>query len=293
MFRNVIIGVDGRSGGRDAIALARQLADPEATITLANVYLSAVPLVPSLLAWDEIERDKSAALLEAERERANLEVEVSTVCAASAGEGLHRLAEERGADLLVLGSSSRSLLGRVLLGDDARASLNGAPCAVALAPRGHAEKAVALEHIGVGFDGSDESMLALDAARTIAAAHGASIEARFVVHTPGLPPSTPGAWTDVMPEMLAQAEARVQALDGVTGTAVLGLPNQELVGLARHVDLLVVGSRGYGPVRRMVIGSTAGFLQRHASCPLLVVRRRQAPEERETGPTQASAGAAS
>lgn len=289
MFRNVIIGIDGRSGGRDAIALARQLADPDATFTLANVYLSAVPLVPSLLAWDEIEQQKASTLLEAERSRANIPAEAAPVCAASACEGLHRLAEERHADLLVLGSSSRSLIGRVLLGDDARASLNGAPCAVALAPRGYAEGPVPIARVGVGYDGSPESAVAVEAARAVAQAHRAEVQARFVVDTPGLPPATPGAWTDVVPQMLEQAEAEVQSLDGVRGTAVLGLPNQELVAMAHDVDLLVVGSRGYGPVRRMVIGSTAGYLQRHAPCPLLVVRRRPAPDS-DAGAAQATAG---
>jgi nucleotide-binding universal stress UspA family protein len=35
----------------------------------------------------------------------------------------------------------------------------------------------------------------------------------------------------------------------------------------------VVGSRGYGPVKRLVLGSTSAYLQRHARCPLLVLPR--------------------
>ena len=38
MFENILVGVDGRQGGRDAIALAKRLAAPDATITLAHVY---------------------------------------------------------------------------------------------------------------------------------------------------------------------------------------------------------------------------------------------------------------
>src|SRR5579859_3719858 len=38
MFKDVLIGVDGRQGGRDAVALARELATPEARFTLAHVY---------------------------------------------------------------------------------------------------------------------------------------------------------------------------------------------------------------------------------------------------------------
>jgi hypothetical protein len=43
MFTNVPVGVDGRQGGRDAIALAGRLASPHATITLANVYGAGWP----------------------------------------------------------------------------------------------------------------------------------------------------------------------------------------------------------------------------------------------------------
>jgi nucleotide-binding universal stress UspA family protein len=47
---------------------------------------------------------------------------------------LHELAELTDADLLVIGSSRRGLLGRALIGGDTRAALNGASCAVAIAP---------------------------------------------------------------------------------------------------------------------------------------------------------------
>ena len=38
MFDNVIVGIDGHQGGRDAVALARQLAAPGGRLTLAHVY---------------------------------------------------------------------------------------------------------------------------------------------------------------------------------------------------------------------------------------------------------------
>ena len=43
MFRSILVGVDGRRGGRDAIALAMRLAGPEARITLAHVYGGSWP----------------------------------------------------------------------------------------------------------------------------------------------------------------------------------------------------------------------------------------------------------
>ncbi len=46
-----------------------------------------------------------------------------------------------------------------------------------------------------------------------------------------------------------------------------------LRGGAEGIDLLVLGSRGYGPVMRVLLGSVSGHVFRHAPCPLLVTRR--------------------
>jgi nucleotide-binding universal stress UspA family protein len=73
--------------------------------------------------------------------------------------------------------------------------------------------------------------------------------------------------------MLAEANKRVGQLPGVEGRAVYGLPGEELAAFGKDVDLLVVGSRGYGPVKRLVLGSTSDFLERHARCSLLVLPR--------------------
>ena len=55
--------------------------------------------------------------------------------------------------------------------------------------------------------------------------------------------------------------------------AVIGTPTEELVGLSQHVDMLFVGSRAWGPVRRILLGSTAAGLSRRSACPLIVVPR--------------------
>jgi nucleotide-binding universal stress UspA family protein len=54
---------------------------------------------------------------------------------------------------------------------------------------------------------------------------------------------------------------------------VYGLTGEELAAFGDEVDILVVGSRGYGPVRRLVLGSTSDYLERHARCSLLVLPR--------------------
>jgi nucleotide-binding universal stress UspA family protein len=54
---------------------------------------------------------------------------------------------------------------------------------------------------------------------------------------------------------------------------VYGLTGEELATFGDVLDLLVVGSRSYGPLRRLVLGSTSNYLQRRARCPLLVLPR--------------------
>jgi nucleotide-binding universal stress UspA family protein len=69
------------------------------------------------------------------------------------------------------------------------------------------------------------------------------------------------------------ARAFVQSLDGVEGRVALGTPASELLAFGDELDLLVVGSRGHGPLRRLILGSTSLELTREARCPLLIMPR--------------------
>lgn len=275
-LRTAIVGVDGRAAGRDAIALARLLVAPAGKLCLAHVRVGG-PHLPDGPAPDE-----SRQLLEAERAAAGVDAEPLSVASSSVGRGLHELAERHDADVLVVGSCARAKPGRVLLGNDTRAALSGAPCAVAVAPLGFAGQAGAIETIGVGYDGSPESEAALALARALATAHGASVRAREVVQMPTSPfvGFAADTWNDELEQLVESANANLTALAGVRGEVVVGLPGEELDALGDEVDLLVVGSRGYGPLRRLMFGSTAAHLSAHARCPLLVLPR-SAIDERE------------
>ena len=170
MFKNVLVGVDGRPSGRDAIVLAARLLADDGHLTLVHVHggaprssRSSIPAVATNAEQEALD------LLQRERDATEAQADLLPFCASSPGHGLHVLAEQRQADLIVVGSCSRSGIGRVMLGDDTRASLNGAPCAVAVAVRGYFEHPMPTSTIGVGYDGSPESERALAAARGIAA----------------------------------------------------------------------------------------------------------------------------
>jgi len=264
MFKNVLVGVDGRPNGRAAIALATQLMDSNGELAFAHVHRDEVA-----------ELTRSHELLEQERVDANVDAELISVASASPGRGLHEQAEQQGADLLVVGSCSLSAFGRAMLGDDTRAALNGAPCAVAVAPLGYGEHPGPIGKVGVAYNGSPESLAALAVARDLAATTGATIHALEVV---SIPSAAYGGWVapaigESVESMLQEASRRVKELSDVEGRAVYGLAGEELAAFGDEVDILIVGSRGYGPVRRLVLGSTSNYLERHARCPLVVLPR--------------------
>jgi nucleotide-binding universal stress UspA family protein len=187
--------------------------------------------------------------------------------------GLHDAAVERGADLIVVGSSRRGLIGRVLAGDDVKATLRSAPCAVAVAPRGFADEPHKIARIGVGYDGSAHARAAMDAAKAIAAHTGANIRALGVA----IPPQ--GLVDPVGISATAGIEARHEQMQRliaelepeISGHAVDGIAHDKLTELSSEVDLLVVGSSRRGAIGRVLLGSTSEQLSREASCPLLVV----------------------
>src|SRR3954465_15813997 len=194
MFKHIVVGVDGREGGRDALALARLLVAVRGKLTLAYVVAGdAHGYRGTSGAPEPSDGGRAKALLEAVRGETGVEAHLRCYRSSSVGRGLHELCEVIGADLLVVGSSRRGLLGRVLIGDDTSAALNGAPCSIAIAPTNYSQAPRVMREIGVGYDGSPESEHALSAARMLAGASGAKLSALEAVSLPSDAFLGPGA----------------------------------------------------------------------------------------------------
>ena len=272
------MGVDPRQGGRDAIALAKQLAPADARLTLAHAYGIGLMAgrAATLLLGSQLE--EAQRLLKQRRADASLDARLAVCAERSAGRALQRLAESSQASLLVVGSCHRGLLGRVLLGDDTSAALNGAPCAVAIAPSGYTATAHRLSTVGVGCDGSPESEQALATAREIAARCRSTIKALSVVSLQSIPygEPIPESWPVIARELVDDELRRLHGLEDVEGDVTYGDPGEELAAFSGELDLLIIGSRGYGPFGRLFNGSTSNYLARRARCPLLVLPRSAA-----------------
>jgi nucleotide-binding universal stress UspA family protein len=195
-------------------------------------------------------------------------------------DGLHDAAVKLGADLIVVGSSRRGLLGRVLAGDDVTATLRSAPCAVAVAPHGFAANPHAIARVGVGYDGGARARAAMDIAKLIAARNGAEVRALGVAMPLGLVPPIGTSAFAALEASREQTKRCIAELEpGIVADAVDGIAEEKLAELSSEVDLLVVGSSRRGAVGRVLLGSTSELLSREASCPLLVV---PAPAHAET-----------
>jgi nucleotide-binding universal stress UspA family protein len=164
-------------------------------------------------------------------------------------------------------------------GGEAERLLHGSPCPGAVVPAGGALDDV--RTVAVAYDGGEESRAALRTAGALAR----RLVARLVLVAAVDPRPYGPTLAQSRPE--AEATAREQAqrvlsqvVEGVGGDlpvesrVAVGPTSQALVQASTEdVDVLVMGSRGYGPVRSVLLGSVSRHVIAHASCPVIVVPR--------------------
>ena len=273
MYEHVIVGINGRQGGRDAAALAAGLAGSAGVRAL--VFVAGTLTGAGAAATVDVELADARALPEQmadEQRLAGGAPQVIRVVAETVGAGLEAAGEDHDADLIVVGRSRRHGLARLSRGDDVSATLHRTPRAVAVAPPGFADGPWSPMRIGVAYDGSPQSLVALAHAGLLADARHADLLVRQVIEPDRDVPR--GAVRPIRRGMRAAHSLTGQdpsdGLDGIHIHTVIGSCHARLVAFSREVDLLVCGSRRGGPVRRVVLGSTSGYLARHVDVPLLI-----------------------
>jgi nucleotide-binding universal stress UspA family protein len=301
LYRNIIVGYDGSDQAEDALTLGKQLVElTGGFLTLAGVlYLN-----PWLGAQDPaLERAEAEHVRRLEDAATEAGAKVEKVLSTSAARGLHRLAEVSDADLIVVGSSHRGRIGQVLAGSVGVTLLHGAPCPVAIAPRGYADKGTGgIAHVTVGFDGSPEANMALADAVDLARAADAPLKVVTVAEPPAIVYGKGGgpnnAWQaltedikGIMRERLDEAVASLPEDVRVESALLVGGAAEKLVEAAgAEPGVMVVGSRGYGPARRVLLGSASSELVRSTLCPV-IVHPRSAEPDRKTSEVTAEATA--
>jgi nucleotide-binding universal stress UspA family protein len=287
MFKTIIAGSDGHRG-RGAAALAQAIATASgARLLLIGVgWELPLPLVETHVQMRETLDDDLQALRDELAPDALTQVALDI----SPAHALRRAAKAEHADLVVVGSRHHGQLERLTSGDCTMEVLHGAPCAVAVAPD-HLYASHSLERIGVGIDGTPESTLALGMAIDLARHTDATVELLAVVSDVFPGPTNLVASASFAESYHEIIDARIRAAQGAIDRALgacgdvqvsddvrLGDATHELAALSAECDLLVLGSRRLGPVRRLALGSTSERVIRHAACPVLVPARGVARE---------------
>jgi len=293
MAKPIIVGYDPRSSDRSPVAFALRAARfTGAPLVVASVGSGAAPegrtgghveedLVPAAAgALEELQRD-----LDAER----VAVDSVELEGTSAARALHEAAEERDAGLLVVGSTGRGAVGRVLPGSTAERLMHGAPCPIAIVPHGW-QAGAGLNTLGVAFVDTDEGHEALRGAHALARRAGATLRVLTAVK-PGIR-TTYGQLeaggdvqrgsgeTDVEGELRVRAEGELHGAIAALGSdvavesdAFVEDPADVLINVSQNLDLLVCGSRGYGPMRAVLLGGVSRRLAAEAHCPVIVLPR--------------------
>jgi nucleotide-binding universal stress UspA family protein len=282
----ILVGIDDSAGAQDALAFATRVAQSTgASLRLVSAFpYSDVPSRGANRTYREYLRADAQALLD--RVAAGIEgITTSTEAIAdpSPPRALHAVSERDGVALVVVGSTRRGPAGRVVPGSTGERLLHGSPCPVAVVPRGSAA-AGPIRTVGVGYDGSDESEAALAAAYQVARRFDAGLRVirifdATVVASPALM-TVPGPYENVhedyearQREGLDEAVAAMPSDVRVETFFSAGSPSHELAAQSELVDLMVVGSRGYGPRAAVLLGGVTHTLLRKAACPVVVLPR--------------------
>jgi nucleotide-binding universal stress UspA family protein len=269
----IVTGYEDTPGGHDALVLGAQLARLTGLgAIVATVYptdgrgLAAVAQDPR---W--LPRARKVALARFARARALIgdgwgadEPEFTALGPGPVAAVLSDFADEVGAAVLVVGSTGHGLLGRIAPGKTVQRLLPTSRCPMAIAPRGYRHSSGAnILSVAVAYDGSPEADRAVVTAVHLASRTGAVL--RFVTVAP-TPEDEPAARA-LAHKGVALAPMDIDALaDVVVGPVAVVLAN-----LPERADLLVIGSRGYRFMRRLLLGGVAGALVRSARYPVVIV----------------------
>jgi len=293
----VIAGFSSSRQGVAPLHLATQLARTTGEKIIAAVVVER-PLPAGVDPIEDEYRGYVAAQATASLERVvaqisgDFDISVVTHHATSVPNGLMELVAEHSADLVVVGSSSSGLLGRIALGTVTERLVYTSQVPVAIAPRGYPSSPTPVRRLTAAYrDGADAAELIATSAE-LAKRWGARLRiASFTVR-----PFTMfgGSIERSAEELVVQQWARrtmdaaIKQLDDVRAT--VAVPDVDVViGTGTEWreavddiawepgDVLVLGSGAAGPLAQVFLGTAASKILRHAPVPVMIVPRHVSP----------------
>jgi nucleotide-binding universal stress UspA family protein len=291
----IIAGFSSSRQGSAPLNLAAQLAR-----TTGEKIIAAVIVERALPAGvDPIEDEyrgfiasQASSALERVVEQVRGDLDISTIVhpSRSISQGLMELVAQHGADLVVVGSSSSGLLGRIALGSVTERLVHTSQVPVALAPRGYPASPVPLQRLTVAYGGAADAVGLI--ATSAELAQQWKVRLRIASFT--VPPLTlfggsiersaeelvvqqwTNKTTDAAVKQLnaAREEVSIPDVDVVIGTGTDW--RQAVENIAWETgDVLLLGSGAAGPMAQVFLGSAASKILRHAPVPVMIVPKRR------------------
>lgn len=258
MSETIIAGLDldAPDQARDALSLAIWLADASSSeLVLATIF---APRAGALSG--QVERCKRGLARMVARP-----VETAAIAGTSPARLLHELADQLQPRAMVIGSSRGGANGLVDVGSASELLLHGGAAAIVVAPNGFRAPEGRATDVGVAFGDTPESDDAVRVAVDVAKRVGARLSVLTV------PEPSPH---DELPVRRA-GDYLERALGGASATRIelAGDPATALAAASADLDLLVTGSRSYGPLGAVLLGAVTRRLISAARCPVMVVPR--------------------
>jgi len=289
----IVVGVCPDDSGSDAVALGAVLTRLfGGSLVLAHVHPPTIDY-PSMghvdAEWATFLQQRADATLD--RAEAQLAVDWNIVDvermiteSSTVTRGLRSIAEDLGADVVVLGPDTGGRDGRLALGSIAHGLLHGGATAVALAPEGYRETAPEhIERLVVGFADTSEARSIVEAARDLAAAAHVAVHlltvvirtTRIVGARVGRDPERAVMTSLVERERQAQQEVIRESGGYLSGDVIQGDTADQAMARFdwRSGDLFVVGSSRLAALRRVFLGDTTHKILGACTVPAMVMPR--------------------
>ncbi len=276
MFERILLATDFSMSAMSAARTARDLRRAfGAELTLLHAYDPALRTKDEALAYLTVLRE--------ERFAADADIELIAAPHRSADVAICAEAMANGADLIIAGRHGEHRLSERLLGTVTERVVRHAPCSVWVAHPATREPPVLTTHIVAATDLSEASLAAVRAAAMLGGAFSSWVT---LVHSYDVFPPLDMLRRDEAPdephafgERVAQAleKLRTEQLDGVPAGVKVLRDKSTVTAICdfasdQGADLVVTGTHGRSGVSRLLIGSVAERVIRHAPCSVLVVR---------------------
>lgn len=286
--RPIVVGVDGSSAAARALRWAAReavrRAVPLLIVHICELIPAAVPHATAVRGYrDAVIEDGRTLLAEAAESARDAAAQVVVDTALTSGSAAEQLiARSAAADTVVVGTRGLGGISRVVAGSVAVALAAHGHCPV-IVVRGPGTDGQPPQHgpVVIGLDGSPTSKAAIPFAFRAAAARGVAVVAVNAWTGTAIGSVSQAALAEawqsehaeqvaLLSSQIAECHTRFPDVE-VEQTVTRDRPAHALLNYGEHAQLIVVGSRGRGGFRGLLLGSTSQALIHHAPCPVAAV----------------------